>query len=65
MTHGSQVVDFSGSHIRDDGDKVSGVAKVAVVKEELYPSLMPVFVDVIDTSCVKGGGTTNNTMNLK
>jgi hypothetical protein len=64
MTHGSQVVDFSGFYVGDDCDKVSGITKVTVVKEKLNPSLMSVFVDVVNTSSVECGCTTNDTMNL-
>ena len=64
MTHGTQIVDFIRAYIGDNGDEVSGITEITVMEEKLGSLLMPVFVDVVDTSSVKSGCTTNDTMNL-
>jgi hypothetical protein len=64
MTHGTQVVDFGRANIGDNGDEVSGIAKITVMEEKLGPLLVPVFVDVVNTPSVESRCTTNDSMNL-
>ena len=64
MTHCTQVVDFSWTHIGDDGDKISGITKITVVEEQFDASLMSVLVDVVNTSSVESGSTTDDSMYL-
>lgn len=64
MRHGSEVVDFRGADVGDDGDEIGGIAEVTVVKEEFYSSLVSVFVDVVDASSIENGCTTDDTVHL-
>jgi hypothetical protein len=64
MTHSTQVVDLSWANIGNYSNKVSGITKITVVKEQFDTSVMSVFVDVIDTSSIKSGRTTDDSMNL-
>ena len=64
VTHGSKIVNFSGTYVSNDGNEICCIAKISVVKEELDSGLMPVFVNVIDTSGVEDGSTTNDSVNL-
>ena len=64
MGHGTKVVDLSGLDVGNDGDQVSGIAQVSVVKEDLHSCLVTVSVDVIDTTSVEARRTADDTMNL-
>ena len=64
MTHSSQVVDLSWTNVGDDGNEVGSIAKITVVKEELDSGFVSVFVDVVNTSSVEGGSTTDDSMDL-
>lgn len=64
MTHRSQVVDLGRADVGDDGDEVGGITKITVVKEELNSGLVSVFVDVVDTSGIECGRTTDDAVDL-
>ena len=64
MTHGTEVVNFIGLYICDDCNKIGGIAKVSVVKEEFDSSLVAVTVDVINTAGVERRTTTDDSVNL-
>ena len=64
MTHSTQVVDFIGLHIGDDGNKIGCIAKITIMKEELHTGFMTVTVDVVNTASVERRRTTNDSMNL-
>lgn len=53
MGHGTKVVDLSGLNVGNDGDQVSGIAQISVVKENLDSCLVTVSVDMIDTTSVE------------
>lgn len=65
MRHGSEIVDFGRADVGDDGDEVGGIAEVTVVKEEFDTSLVSVFVDVVDTSGIENGCTTDDSVYLR
>eukprot|EP00581_Thalassiosira_minuscula_P028288 CAMPEP_0183751564 /NCGR_PEP_ID=MMETSP0739-20130205/1813_1 /TAXON_ID=385413 /ORGANISM="Thalassiosira miniscula, Strain CCMP1093" /LENGTH=78 /DNA_ID=CAMNT_0025987807 /DNA_START=51 /DNA_END=284 /DNA_ORIENTATION=+ len=62
MTHCTKVVNLIRLHIGNDGNKIGSVAQVTVVEEELDSSIVAVTVDVIDTSSVERGRTTDDAM---
>ena len=64
MGHGTKIVDLSGLNIGNDGDQVGGVAKISIVKKDLYSSLVAVSIDVIDTTSVEARRAADNTMDL-
>jgi hypothetical protein len=53
VTHGTKIVNFSGLDVGNNGDKVGGIAKIPIVKEEFHTSLMAVTVDVVNTASVE------------
>mmetsp|Transcript_8175 Transcript_8175/g.9528 ORF Transcript_8175/g.9528 Transcript_8175/m.9528 type:complete len:214 (+) Transcript_8175:510-1151(+) len=63
VTHGSKIVDLSGTGIGNDSDEVSGITQISIVKEKLNSGFVPVLVDVVDTSGVERGRTTDDTVN--
>ena len=64
MTHGSQIVNFIGFHVRNDCNKIGCIAQVAIMKKKLDAGLVAVAVDVINTASVEGRRTTDDAMNL-
>ena len=64
MTHCTQVVDFRWAYIGDDGNEVSCITEITIVEEQFDTSLMPVFVNMVDTSCVECRSTTDDSMYL-
>lgn len=64
VRHGAQVVDLLRLDIGNNGDEIGSIAQISVVEEKLDSSFVAVAVDVIDTSSVEGGGTTDNAVDL-
>mmetsp|Transcript_42810 Transcript_42810/g.130196 ORF Transcript_42810/g.130196 Transcript_42810/m.130196 type:complete len:369 (+) Transcript_42810:193-1299(+) len=64
VRHGAKVVYFGGANLGNNGDEIGGIAEVAVVQVELNTCLMPIFVNVVDTACVEGGGSADDAVNL-
>jgi hypothetical protein len=64
MTLGAQIIDFVRLQFVEEFDEVHGIRQVAEVQEEAYPMHMRVLVQMIDARCVKGGGTSDNAVNL-
>merc|ERR1719199_537081 len=58
--HGTEVVDFGGADLGDDGDQVGGIAEIAVVKEELDAGGVTVLVEMVNAAGVEGRRTTDN-----
>ena len=48
----------------NDGDEVGSITKITVVKEELNASLVSIFVEVVNTTSIESGSTTDDSMNL-
>ena len=55
MTHCTKVINFGGTDICNDGDKVGSITKISVVKEKLNSSVMSIFVNVVNTASVERG----------
>ena len=64
VTHGTKVVNFGRLYFRNDGNQVRGIAKIPIVQKQLHPCLVTISVDVVNTTSVKGGRTTDNSMDL-
>ena len=64
MTHGTQVVNLIRLDVGNDGNKIGSITQVTIVKEKLNASLVAVTVDVVDTTSVEGGGTTDDSVDL-
>ena len=62
--HGTEVVDFGGADLGDDGDQVGGIAEIAVVKEELDAGGVTVLVEMVNAAGVEGRRTTDDAVNL-
>lgn len=60
---GSKIVNFGRLNGRDDGDKVGGIGKISVVENHLG-ALVNISVQVLDTTSVERGRTTNQSVNL-
>mmetsp|Transcript_17849 Transcript_17849/g.51100 ORF Transcript_17849/g.51100 Transcript_17849/m.51100 type:complete len:406 (-) Transcript_17849:40-1257(-) len=60
VRHGTEVVDFGGADLGDDGDQISSIAEIAVVKEELNASGVTILVKVINATGVEGRRTTDD-----
>jgi hypothetical protein len=65
VTHGTQIVDFCGSDVGNDGNEIGSIAKVTVMQKDLDARLVAIFVDMVDTASVKGRGTPDNAVDLK
>lgn len=64
MTHSPKIVNFIRFNISDNCNKVGGITEITIVKEKLYTSLVTVTVDVINTTSIEGGTTTDDAMDL-
>jgi len=53
VTHSTQVVNFIGLNVGNNGNKIGSIAEITIVKEKLDTSFMTVTVDVINTAGVK------------
>ena len=62
--HGTEVVDFGGADLGDDGDQVGGIAEIAVVKEELDAGGVTVLVEMVNAAGVEGRRTTDDAVDL-
>ena len=64
VTHGTQVVNLIRLDVGNDGNKIGSITQVTIVKEKLNASLVAVTVDVVDTTSVEGGWTTDDAVDL-
>ena len=62
--HGTEVVDFGGADLGNDGDQVGGIAEIAVVKEELDAGGVTVLVEMVNAAGVEGRRTTDDAVDL-
>jgi len=53
VTHSTQVVDFIGLHVGNNGDKIGSIAEITIMKEKLNTSFMTVTVDVVNAAGVE------------
>ena len=53
MTHGSEIIYLIGTDVGNDGNEIGGIAKISVVEEEFDTCFMTVFINVVDTTCIK------------
>ena len=65
MTHGSQVVDFGGSYICNNGDEIGRITKISIMQIEGNALLMSILVQVMNARRVEGRRSSNNSVNLK
>jgi hypothetical protein len=64
VTHGSQVVNFRRPDFGNNGNQVGCIAQVTIMKKQFHASVMAIFVDMVDASCVERRGTTDDAMDL-
>jgi len=53
VTHSTQVVDFIGLHVSNNGNEVGSITEITIVKEKLDTSFVAVAVDVINAAGVE------------
>ena len=64
MTHGSQVIDFGWLHLGDQTNQIGRIANVAVVQKELHVLFMSILINMVNSTGIERGCSTNKTMHL-
>jgi hypothetical protein len=54
VTHGSQVVNFRGTHFGNNVDEIGGITQVSIVQKKLDSGFVSVFVNAINAASVEG-----------